>query len=109
MSEQITATSFEACIEALGHVERRRLLLALLNDTSGGDRRAALDRLDSDTADGALKLSMHHVHFPKLEEAGFVEADYQQYTVTAGPRFEEVRPLLELLDGNRNQLPDGWV
>ena len=109
MSEEAAATSFEACLEALGHVERRRLLLSLLNGTSDEDRAVTLDQLDSDAEDETLKLSMHHVHLPKLEESGFIDADRQQHSVTRGPRFDEIRPLLELLDDNRGQLPSGWV
>jgi hypothetical protein len=109
MSEEVAATSFEACLEALGHVERRRLLLSLLNGTSDEDRAVTLDQLDSDAEDETLKLSMHHVHLPKLEASGFIDADRQQHFVTRGPRFNEIQPLLELLDNNRGQLPDGWV
>lgn len=109
MNKEVESTSFEACLEVLGHVERRRLLLALLNDSSEGDRTVALDRLDSGTLDNSLGLSMHHVHLPKLEGTGFVDTDPQRGSVTAGPRFDEIRPLLELLDSNRSQLPDGLV
>lgn len=109
MSEEVTATSFEECLEALGHVERRRLLLTLLNGTSDGDRTVALDPLDPDAVNKSLTLSMHHVHLPKLEGSGFIDADRQQRSVTRGPRFDEIRPLLELLNDNQSQLPDGWV
>lgn len=109
MSEQLTTTSFEACIEALRHVERRRLLLSLLNDSPGGDPTVVLDQLDTDAADDALRVSMHHNHLPKLVDLGFVAADSRQNVVTVGPEFDEIRPLLELLDDNRTRLPDGLV
>jgi len=66
MSEEIAAASFEACLEALGHVGRRRLFPALLNGTSDKNGSVALDQLDSDSDDETLKLSMHHVPLPKL-------------------------------------------
>ncbi|WP_432764882.1 DUF7344 domain-containing protein [Halobaculum halobium] len=109
MSTQDTAVSFEAYLDAVGHVERRRLLLALLNSTSDGDPTVALDRLDSTAADETLRLSLHHVHLPKLEDLGFVDADRDQRSVTTGPQFDEIRPILKLLDDNRDQLPHGWV
>jgi len=111
MSEQATApaTSVEACFDALGHIERRRLLLALLNGTAGGDRPVVLDDPDSDAAADTLQLSMHHVHLPKLENLEFIHVDRQRGSVTEGPRFDEIRPLLELLDDNRERLPDGLV
>jgi len=109
MSGKVAATSFEACLEALAHVERRRLLLALLNGASDEDPPVALYQLDSDAEDDTLKLSMHHVHLPKLEASGFIDVDRQQHSVTRGPRFNEIRPLLELLDDNRERFPDSWV
>lgn len=52
---------------------------------------------------------MYHLHLPKLEGAGFIDATWERRSVTAGPRFGEIRPLLELLDNNRSKLPDGWI
>ena len=108
MSEQVTTTSFEACLEALGHIERRRLLVALLHDTSGGDRTVAIDRLVADGGDGNAELSMSHVHLPKLEAMGLVAWDRDAHTVSAGPAFEDVRPLLELLDEHDDELSAEW-
>ena len=51
-------------------------------------------------------LRAHHVHLPKLDDYGFVEWDRETNVVARGPRFEEVRPLLELLDGRRDELPE---
>lgn len=108
MIEDVTSTSFDAHLDALGHVDRRRLLLALLHANAGGDLPVDVDRLANGTAED-LRVSMHHVHLPKLDDYGFVDADLDRYTVTTGPRFDEIRPLLELLDGNRDRLPDDWL
>lgn len=40
----------------------------------------------------------HHVHFPKLEDGGFVEWDREQNCITPQPRFEELQPFLDLLE-----------
>lgn len=109
MSEEITSTSFDSHLDALGHVDRRRLLLALLDATVEGDLPVGIDRLADGTAESPLRVSMHHVHLPKLDDYGFVDANLDQYTVTTGPRFDEIRPLLELLDTNRDRLPGGWL
>jgi hypothetical protein len=108
MSEEITATSFDDCLDALDHVERRRLLLALLNGTSGAGG-VAFGRLDVTNADGTMKLAMYHVHLPKLERLGFVDADWDRRSVARGARFDGIRPLLELLDDNRDRLPNGMT
>jgi hypothetical protein len=108
MSEEIASTSFDGHLDALGHVDRRRLLLELLDASTEGRLPVDIDRLADGTAED-LRVSMHHVHLPKLDDYGFVDANPDRYTVTTGPRFDEIRPLLELLDANRNRLPDDWL
>lgn len=50
-------------------------------------------------------LRAHHVHLPKLDDYGFVEWDPDDRTVTTGPRFGEVRPLLEFVVDRREADP----
>lgn len=109
MSEEVTSTSFDSHLDALGHVDRRRLLLALLDANTEDNLPVEIDQLEHDTAETSLQLSMHHVHLPKLDYLGFVDANLDHYSVTRGPRFDEIKPLLELLDTNREQLPDDWL
>ena len=109
MNEEVKSISFDSCLEALGHVERRQLLLALLDDTSDGSRTVALDQLDSAGDDERMRVSLHHVHLPKLSDMGFIDTGQHQRSVTAGPRFTEIQPLLELLVDNQSHLPDGWA
>jgi hypothetical protein len=99
------STSFDSHLDALGHVDRRRLLLALLE----ANTEVEVDQLTSDAAEATLQVSMHHVHLPKLDDYGFVDANLDRDTVTTGPRFDEIRPLLELLDANRDRLPNDWL
>jgi hypothetical protein len=108
MSEEITSISFDTHLDALGHVDRRQLLFTLLDANAEGGLPVEIDRLANGTAED-LRLSMHHVHLPKLDDYGLVDANLDRYTVTTGPRFDEIRPLLELLDTNRDRLPDGWL
>ena len=101
-------TSFDTHLDALGHVDRRRLLLALLNAEEAA-LPVKLDRLEYETAESDVLLSFYHEHLPKLEDLGFVNADPDHHAVTRGPRFEEIKPLLELLDTYQDRLPPGWV
>ncbi|PSQ04856.1 hypothetical protein BRC97_10535 [Halobacteriales archaeon QS_6_71_20] len=101
-------TSFDTHLDALGHVDRRRLLLALLNAEEAA-LPIELDRLEYETADRDVLVSFHHNHLPKLEDRGFVDANLDRYSVTRGPRFEEIEPLLELLDTHRDRLPPDLV
>ena len=105
MSKEVTSTSFDAHLDALGHVDRRRLLFALLHASVKGDLPVEVEQLGQPTAEDDLGLSMHHVHLPKLDDQGFVDANLDRNSVTPGPRFDDIKPLLELLDANRGQLP----
>lgn len=61
---------------------RRRRLVALLGEADETDR-LSLDALSSRLADrepdggsaGEVAISLHHLHLPKLDEAGFVRYD----------------------------------
>ncbi|RAW45651.1 ArsR family transcriptional regulator [Halorubrum sp. 48-1-W] len=109
MNEQLSSPAFDSHLDALGHVARRRLLLALLDTSSADDGAVEFDRLASDSAEGDPLLSMRHRHLPKLEEHGFIDVDPDSRSVSKGPHFEEIRPLLELLDENGDRLPADWV
>jgi hypothetical protein len=52
---------------------------------------------------------MRHTHLPKLASAGFIEWDPETNTVQQGPRFEDIRPLLELMHDHADELPDDWL
>lgn len=109
VSEEVMSTSFDSHLDALGHIDRRRLLLALLHAKAEDDLPVEIDRLADDAAGATHRVSMHHIHLPKLDDYGFADADVDRYTVTTGPRFDEIQPLLELFDGNRERLPDDWL
>ena len=75
MSEGVTSPSFDSQFDALGHVDRRRLLFALLDANAEDTLPVEIGQLEHDTAESSLRLSMHHVHLPKLDAQGFVDAD----------------------------------
>jgi len=102
--------TLEEIFSALAHEYRRQLLVALLeHDALTGTEvshythehvgEKELDR---------LKLEMVHTHFPKLEEMGVIQWDSGPLVVRRGPQFEEIQPLLELLQNHANELPDDW-
>ena len=77
--------------------DRRRVLFALLG--AEPDERVDLQEIERDESDA----SMHHVHLPKLADAGFVDWGRETGAVTRGSTFDEVRPLLETLAGHRGE------
>lgn len=55
------------------------------------------DGVSRPTADG-VAAAFHHVHFPKLDEAGVVDYDRESNTVTA----IDTEPLVSLLERSKN-------
>jgi DNA-binding transcriptional ArsR family regulator len=107
MNKEMVSTPFDVHLDALGHVDRRRLLLALLHAESEGDLPVEVEQVERETGETTLQPSMYHVHLPKLDNMGFVDANLDRCSVTPGPRFDEIKPLLELLDENRERIPGG--
>ncbi|PCR90492.1 transcriptional regulator [Natrinema ejinorense] len=56
-----------------------------------------------------LLIHMTHVHLPKLEADGFINWDKEDHVVTKGPNFEEIRPLIELMNNHQDELPNEWL
>jgi hypothetical protein len=96
-------------LDAVGHIQRRKLLVALLAHNPQDDESVAV------TADGSVDeeltrlVEMQHVHLPKLEDYGFISWNRETNEVSKRPNFEEIRPLLELLRDHEEELPDSWL
>lgn len=97
---------FDDMMTALANAQRRRLLISLLEHNLQADSPVVIAGCDSD-ADGVVL--MRHAHLPKLGDYGFIEWNEESNEVTKGPKFDEIRPLLELLDAHEDELPPGWL
>lgn len=98
---------FERSLDAVGDVQRRRVLTALLEqDRRDDDPIVHEDGDDATEVRRRLRDELHHVHLPKLEDEGFVVWNRDAGEITPGPRFEELRPLLRLLDDHAAVPPD---
>ena len=94
-------------LEVITHVHRRRILLELLDENPQPAEPAVFDGGVSPNDHQTLRTALHHVHLPKLEEQGFVQWDRDENQLTRGSAFEDIKPLLEVLDDHRHELPDG--
>lgn len=97
MSDQCVRSTTDAQLDALSDGRRRRLLFALLESEDGTERLTPIADGGDPGPDEEFRLSMKHVHLPKLVDLGYVDWDREAETVTRGPRFDELRPLLKLL------------
>lgn len=103
--------SLDMMLDVLANRYRRRVLVALLehNPQDDEDPQIPADIEVGTDELASLMLRMRHTHLPKLASAGFVEWDPETNTVQQGPRFEDIRPLLELMRDHADELPDDWL
>lgn len=105
MTDMIASPGIDAQFRALSTVERRQVLHVLAEvDTN--------DAVDigrfADPAAADPLLSMYHVHLPKLEEMGLVSVDRERQSVRRGPNFDDIEPLLRLVDDYADELTGDW-
>lgn len=103
-------TTLDTALTALADERRRRLLVAFLDRdprTEGGVR-VPEDLHDRDGTTGPSVAEMYHVHVPRLEDAGFVRWNGDDHTAVEGPKFDELRPLIEVLCDHADELPGEW-
>lgn len=102
-------TVLDEALSNLANVYRRRVLLSLLdhNPQAVGAPSIADDVSAGETDPEILRAKMYHHHLPKLEAAGFIRWHKDDNEVEQGPNFDEIKPLLELLVDNSDELPEG--
>lgn len=54
-------------------------------------------------------LDFRNYHLPELEAEGFIDYDRENHVITKGAHFEDIRPVLALIDKHRDELPCGWL
>ena len=100
--------ALDELFEALSKPPRRRVLTALADANPRDEAEFAPGDVASDERRAAVVTRLHHTHLPNLDEAGFIEWNPDSETITRGPRFDEIAPLVELLVAHRDELPAGW-
>lgn len=107
--DELAYVSLDDALDALNHIQRRKLLIALLDHNPQDDPPAVL--ADSEHDADALEhlVAMTHVHLPKLAEYGFITWNQDTHEVTQGPNFDGIHPLLKLVADHEDELPDGWL
>ena len=98
-------------LEALSNQYRRHLLVALLEHNPQDDDD--VDPLNATTPSGGevdvIQTELFHKHLPKLEEMGYIDWDRERNEINTGSNWEEIVPLLRLIDDHRDELPEDWL
>lgn len=84
----------------------RRLILLSLNHGSVETQEDVVLRSGSDKE--VTETQLVHNHLPKLEEAGYITWDRETGEISEGPDFDEIEPILELLENHADELPPDW-
>ena len=109
MKNRVEIVSFDEMVDALADVQRRKLLVALLEHNPQDDAPVVIAGSEEEGEAVDRLVKMNHVHLPNLEELGFIEWDRDANEVSKGENFEEIRPLLELLVNHEDELPADWL
>lgn len=100
--------SINRVFDVLRHQSRRRVLDALLGQPPD-KRKVKLDKLHDETTDSVpLKIELVHNHLPKLAESDYIEWDRENNVIRDGPKFDEITPVIRLMEQNSDALPGGW-
>lgn len=110
MPESNRETVFDVALSALSNPYRRQLLVALLDHNPQDDAdRDPLDLLSENDESTVLQTELGHHHLPKLDEMGYISWNRTTNEISKGPNWDEIGPLLELINTHRAELPDGWL
>ncbi|WP_137290945.1 DUF7344 domain-containing protein [Natronorubrum halophilum] len=93
----------EEAFGALSNATRRWVLKVLHERNSPIDLNALPDEPSIyKEPPESFEIALHHIHLPKLDDAGFVDWDHEQGMVAKGPQFDEARLLLDLIEDSDN-------
>ena len=100
-----------AVLDALSDSYRRQLLVALLHHNPQDDQDPdPLDVVDASENDiERLRTEIVHQHLPKLDDMGVIEWDRSTQKISRGPNWDDIAPLLQLIEDHKDELPDGWL
>lgn len=91
--DRVLSPQLDVMMDALGTRARRVVLLTLLEMPA-----ETTTELSDRVAEAELaEIELQHAHLPKLEAAGYIEWDPDSRTISRGPDFSDIEPLLRLL------------
>ncbi|WP_416841392.1 hypothetical protein [Haloferax sp. DFSO52] len=96
--------------DALANRRRRQLLFSLFDADTDTDETIDPVELIADVAEipdsQATSIELHHVHLPQLDTLGFIEWDSETNEVGHGAAWDEIAPVLDLLQSNQDRFAE---
>ncbi|QLD85061.1 GAF domain-containing protein [Natronomonas halophila] len=98
----VSSDAIDSMMDALRKPTRRVILMALLDDTTETTIATLERKLNHEHA----RMRLAHSDLPKLANAGYITWDNETETISKGPRFSEVEPLVQLLHEYNTAFPE---
>ena len=93
-------------LNAMADTIRRRLLFYIYEQGQDGRKLPVQGASVPDFEERNVQVALYHVHIPRLEEAGYINWNGDARTISKGPEWVQIEPLLRLIYGHMNELPD---
>ena len=84
-------------LSVLSNGHRRRLLLALTEESPYNIPTVSSDPVETDGGGREHAIVMHHRHLPRLEDHGLIDWNQGTGEVTKGSQFDDIEALLTTL------------
>lgn len=94
--------------QMLDHLSTRHRRLILLSLKHGGSTMKTDVLLRGTDDEETAEIALVHNHLPKLEEAGYITWNRETGEISKGPHFDEIEPLLDLIENHADELPPDW-
>ncbi|RQG94797.1 transcriptional regulator [Natrarchaeobius oligotrophus] len=94
--------------DVLSHSTRRQILVELADHNLRTEAAFETEEFAADGNSDSPETELHHIHLPNLADAGFINWGPRTETITRGPRFSEIEPLLVVIDDHKETLPVDW-
>lgn len=108
-SPQTESITLDQLFTSLSHPSRRRILTTLAEQNPRDQTEFESPHFKSEDEElEQFRTTLYHNHLPHLARAGFIDWDRDSDIITRGPNFEEVRPLIDLMDDHQDELPEDW-
>ncbi len=98
----VSSDEIDSMMDALRVRTRRVILMSLSGDTTETSAETLERQLDLEDA----RTRLHHSDLPRLANAGYIEWDDESDTISTGPKFSEVAPLVRLLKEYDSAFPE---
>jgi hypothetical protein len=98
----VSSDEIDSMMDALRVRTRRVILMSLL----GGTTETSLEALERQLNHENARMRLHHSDLPRLASAEYIEWDDESDTISTGPKFSEVEPLVQLLKEYDSAFPE---